>query len=351
MITAIVQELQHPATLVQREEPVETIYFGGGTPSLCSEAELNSMLAAIYKNYTVVPGAEITFETNPDDISLSQLEMWQRSGINRLSIGVQSFFEEDLLWMNRAHNAAQAITGLKLAVSRFDNITMDLIYGTPGLTHEKWQQNVQQAIALGIPHLSCYALTVEPKTPLDKQIRSHQKTNVDPGFQSEQFLLLMQWAKEAGYEHYEISNFAKPGYRSKHNSSYWQGKNYWGFGPSAHSFDGIHRWWNIANNTKYIQAINNSDPAFETETLTPVQQVNEFIMIALRTIEGLSLPVIEAKWPQLMLDNKKVSPAALILNEAQTHIQQGNIIFHHNHLQLSNQGKLLADGITADLFL
>lgn len=351
LITAIVQELQHPAALADQQETIETIYFGGGTPSLCSEAELNSMLAAIYKNYTVAPEAEITFETNPDDITVPQLDMWQRSGINRLSIGVQSFFEEDLLWMNRAHNATQAITGLELALSRFDNITMDLIYGTPGLTHEKWQQNVARAITLGVPHLSCYALTVEPQTPLDKQIRLHQKNNVDPGFQSEQFLLLMQWAKEAGYEHYEISNFAKPGYRSKHNSSYWQGKNYWGFGPSAHSFNGSSRWWNIANNTKYIQAITQHQPAYEIETLTPVQQVNEFIMIALRTMEGLPLNVIAEKWPLLIIEGDKINPAATILAAAQHHIQQGHMVHLNHYLQLTNQGKLLADGITADLFL
>lgn len=333
------------------QEPIETIYFGGGTPSLCTEAELKTMLAAICQTYTVVPDAEITFETNPDDITLPQLEMWQRNGINRLSIGVQSFFEEDLQWMNRAHNAQQAINGLQLAITRFDNITIDLIYGTPGLTHEKWQQNVQQAIALGIPHLSCYALTVEPKTPLDKQIRRHQKANVDLSLQSEQFLLLMQWSKEAGYEHYEISNFAKPGFRSKHNSSYWQGKNYWGFGPSAHSFNGSSRWWNVANNTQYIQAITHYQPAFEIETLTPEQQVNEFIMIALRTMEGLSLVTVTEKWPQLLVDNKSIEPSTTILAAAQPHIKNGYIIYHNNHLQLTNRGKLLADGITSDLFL
>ncbi len=351
LIQAIVKELEQPAGLVQQQELIETIYFGGGTPSLCTEDELKAMLAAIYKNFTVAANAEITFETNPDDITLAQLEMWQRNGINRLSIGVQSFFEEDLQWMNRAHNAQQAISGLQLAISMFDNITIDLIYGTPGLTHEKWQQNVAQAIALGIPHLSCYALTVEPKTPLDKQIRQQQKANVDLTIQSEQFLLLMQWAKEAGYEHYEISNFAKPGFRSKHNSSYWQGKNYWGFGPSAHSFNGSNRWWNIANNNQYMQAINHNQPAFEIETLTPVQQVNEFIMIALRTMEGLSLTTITEKWPTLIIDNKNVAPTDIILTAAQPHINDGYIIYSNNYLQLTNQGKLLADGITADLFL
>ena len=172
----------------------------------------------------------------------------ERSGINRLSIGVQSFFEEDLQWMNRAHNAQQAIDSLQLAVQQFDNITIDLIYGTPRLTNEKWKQNVDTAIAFNIPHLSCYALTVEPKTPLQKMISSIRSEDVNPDKQSEQFLLLMQWLEEAGYEHYEISNFAKPGFRSRHNSSYWQGKKYLGFGPSAHSFDGNTRWWNISNN-------------------------------------------------------------------------------------------------------
>ncbi len=351
LINAIVKELENPADLVEPQELIETIYFGGGTPSLCTEEELNSMLTAIHKNFTVAPDAEITFETNPDDITLAQLNMWKRNGINRLSIGVQSFFEEDLQWMNRAHNAQQAISALQWAISMFDNITIDLIYGTPGLTHEKWQQNVQQAIALGIPHLSCYALTVEPKTPLDKQIRLHQKTNVNLSFQSEQFLLLMQWSKEAGFEHYEISNFAKPGFRSKHNSSYWQGKTYWGFGPSAHSFNGSSRWWNIANNTQYIQAINNHQPAFEIETLTPEQQVNEFIMITLRTIEGLSLKVVAEKWPSLMVDNQNIHPANTIITAAKEHIEKGYIIYANDYLQLTNQGKLLADGITADLFL
>ena len=191
--------------------------------------------------------------------------------------------------MNRAHNSQQAVDSLQLAAGTFDNITIDLIYGTPGLTNEKWKQNVEKAIALNIPHLSCYALTVEPKTPLDKLIRQHKSADINPDKQSEQFLLLMQWLEEAGYEHYEISNFAKPGFRSRHNSSYWQGKKYIGFGPSAHSFDGNTRWWNIANNNIYIDSINKGVIPFEKEELTSTQKLNEYIMISLRTAEGLNL--------------------------------------------------------------
>ncbi|MCH5717594.1 coproporphyrinogen-III oxidase family protein [Niabella hibiscisoli] len=191
--------------------------------------------------------------------------------------------------MNRAHNAVQARKGLELALLYFDNITMDLIYGTPGLTNDKWQRNVETALALNIPHLSCYALTVEPQTPLDKLIRLNKKDDVNPDTQSEQFLLLMGWLRAAGYEHYEISNFAKPGFRSRHNSSYWQGKPYVGIGPSAHSFNGTERRWNIANNQQYIDAIAKGVAPVEKELLTPVQQINESIMISLRTVEGVDL--------------------------------------------------------------
>src|SRR6185503_4418719 len=209
--------------------------------------------------------------------------------INRLSIGIQSFFEEDLVWMNRAHNAQQAIDNLLLAIKQFDNMTIDLIYGHPLLTNEKWKENVNKIIALNIPHISCYALTVEPKTPLDKLIREKKKENVQQEKQAEQFLLLMEWLEEAGYEHYEISNFAKPGFRSKHNSSYWQGKKYLGIGPSAHSFNGVSRQWNISNNNIYIESLSKKEIPFEKEILTDAQKLNEYIMTSLRTVEGLDL--------------------------------------------------------------
>ncbi|MEK7227130.1 MAG: radical SAM family heme chaperone HemW, partial [Bacteroidota bacterium] len=243
-------------------ERMETIYFGGGTPSLLNIEDLILIIEKIKTVFAVTADAEITLEANPDDITEKKLIDWKEAGINRLSIGIQSFFDEDLKWMNRAHTAKQAIDNLKLATTQFNNITIDLIYGTPQLTNEKWKQNVDSAISLNIPHLSCYALTVEPKTPLDKMIRQHQTENINPEKQSEQFLLLMQWMEEAGYEHYEISNFAKPGWRSRHNSSYWQGKNYLGIGPSAHSFNGAERQWNISNNNIYIESINRGTVPF-----------------------------------------------------------------------------------------
>lgn len=327
-------------------EPIETIYFGGGTPSLFTKEEIKAILSTIKTVFTVDPGAEVTLEANPDDIDQENLLSWKYAGINRLSIGVQSFFEEDLLWMNRAHSAHQAIDSLKEAIKHFSNITIDLIYGTPSLTNERWKENVERAISFGIPHLSCYALTVEPKTPLDKLIREHKSSDVDPGKQSEQFLLLMKWMERARYEHYEISNFAKPGFRSRHNSSYWQGKPYYGFGPSAHSFYGITRWWNIANNNKYIGLINKGMPAFEKEELTPVQQMNEYIMISLRTSEGLPLSTIPVKdAATLEIVTKQLTA------KSNRYIEQGLMKKEGDHLILTKEGKLLADGIAADLFI
>lgn len=319
-------------------ETVSTVYFGGGTPSLCSVEEINSILEKLRSRFVIAANAEITLEANPDDIGPEKLEGWKQAGINRLSIGIQSFFEDDLQWMNRAHNARQARENLELAVSNFENITIDLIYGTPGLTNEKWKQNVDTAISLGIPHLSCYALTVEPKTPLDKLIRQQRYAPVDPDKQSEQFLLLMDWLVDAGYEHYEISNFAKPGFRSRHNSSYWQGKKYLGLGPSAHSFDGDARWWNIANNNKYIESVNKGLLPFEKEVLTPVQKLNEYVMISLRTAEGLDLSKLdEPERHELLSGSKK-------------YIANGTVVLENGFLKLTKNGKLLADGIASDLF-
>ena len=319
-------------------EFIETIYFGGGTPSLLTKSEIQNILQKIHSIFSVTPSAEITLEANPDDITEEKLNDWNEAGINRLSIGIQSFFEEDLQWMNRAHNSHQAVDSLQLIVDSFKNITIDLMYGTPGLTNEKWKQNIDKAIAFNIPHLSCYALTVEPKTPLQKLIQQHEAEDIDPEKQSEQFLSLMQWMEEAGYEHYEISNFAKPGFRSRHNSSYWQGKKYLGLGPSAHSFDGDSRWWNIANNTVYINSISKGIVPFEKEELTTTQKLNEYIMISLRTIEGLDLSKLsEAERHELRATSRK-------------YIQRGQLKLENNFLRLTREGKLLADGIAADLF-
>lgn len=315
-----------------------TIYFGGGSPSLLPVKDIADVLHTIFDLYKVDSNAEITLEANPDDINEGNLLAWKTMGINRLSIGIQSFFEEDLLWMNRAHNATQAKKGLELALKYFNNITIDLIYGTPGLSNEKWKQNVQTAIGYGIPHLSSYALTVEPKTPLDKLIRLQKKEAINQDMQSEQFLLLMDWLKEAGYEHYEISNFAKPGYRSRHNASYWQGKPYIGVGPSAHSFYGNERRWNVANNQKYMDTLKNDELPFEKEMLTEVQQRNEYIMISLRTIEGIDLKKLPAM------------ERSILLKASQKYIGRQWLTRQDNILKLTNEGKLYADGIAADLF-
>jgi len=319
-------------------EVVETIYFGGGTPSLLQISDLRLQIEKIRATYNISKNVEVTLEANPDDINEEKLTGWKEIGINRLSIGVQSFFEEDLLWMNRAHNAEQAVSSLQLAVKYFDNITMDLIYGHPLLSNEKWKQNFEKVIALNIPHISCYALTVEPKTPLSKMIKEKKKEDIQQEKQAEQFLLLMEWLENAGYEHYEISNFARPGRRSRHNSSYWHGKKYLGLGASAHSFNGESRQWNISNNSIYIESLEKNEIPFEKEILTQSQKANEYIMTSLRTMEGLDINKIpEAMSRDLRIASKKF-------------IESGKLTLKENKLLLTRQGKLFADGIAADLF-
>jgi oxygen-independent coproporphyrinogen-3 oxidase len=324
-------------------EEVQTIYLGGGTPSLLSGTQLRSILQTLHTVFTVLPGAEITLEANPDDISEQTLQNWNQAGINRLSIGIQSFYEEDLKWMNRAHHAQQALAGIELARQQgFSNITIDLIYGTPGLTDEKWKHNVDTALSLNIPHLSCYALTVEPQTALAKMIEKNTSENIDTDTQARQFALLTQWLTAAGFEHYEISNFARPGYRSRHNSNYWQGKLYLGLGPSAHSFTGNSRQWNIANNALYLQSIEKGIIPSETEVLTETQRFNEYVMISLRTAEGISLEKIKNGWDDVRLKR--------LITVAQKYIREGYMDNSNGFLQLTAAGKFLADGIAAELF-
>lgn len=338
LVAALLKETELRKDYLDKEA-VGTIYFGGGTPSLLQISDLRLQIEKIRSTFTVVSDAEITLEANPDDINEESLLAWKEVGINRLSIGVQSFFEEDLRWMNRAHTADQALNNLLLAKEYFDNTSIDLIYGTPSLTNEKWKQNVDKAIELGISHLSCYALTVEPRTPLAKMIRENKSADVDMVKQTDQFYLLMQWLKDAGYEHYEISNFSKPGHRSRHNTSYWQGKKYLGLGPSAHSFNVESRQWNISNNHKYIESIAERIIPFEKEELTATQKINEYIMTSLRTMEGLDLSKLEED-----VSNK-------ILTAGSKYIRGGLIIQKENSLILSRTGKALADGIAADLFV
>lgn len=325
-------------------ETVNTVYFGGGTPSLLPISDLELLISALKEHFPVAPDAEITLEANPDDVTKENVRQWKGLGINRLSIGIQSFFEEELRWMNRAHNASQAKACIEASYEAgIDNLSIDLIYGSPLLTDEMWEQNVQTAIDYGIKHLSCYALTVEEKTPLHKNILQHKTVDVDSDKQARQFLQLMNWLHTAGYEHYEVSNFAQPGFRSRHNSSYWKGTPYLGLGPSAHSFNGTERRWNIPNNTVYIKTVNAGAPQREVEVLTPTQQLNETIMISLRTMEGLDLNKIEKGWGDKERNR--------LQKNLQKYISSGLVQLNDHHAQLTDEGMLRADGIAADLFV
>lgn len=343
-VAALLKEikLQSAADYLQGQ-PIETIYFGGGTPSLLSIDELQQIMQTLQQQFIITTDAEITLEANPDDVTDEKLAGWKQLGFNRLSIGIQSLFEEDLQWMNRAHTAEEAKQVItKARAAGFNSFTVDLIYGTPGLTDEKWLSNINWVLQQNIHHLSCYALTVEEKTPLDKLIREHKKTDVDAEQQSRQFILLMNELNKAGFEHYEISNFAKPGYRSKHNSSYWKGVHYLGLGPSAHSFNAISRQWNVANNQQYIQALQQNKIPFEKEELTKEQQLNEYIMTSLRLLEGCNLTYVEQQFGIAAANELKVGAVAFVNN--------GQLTVTNNHLVLTQQGKLFADSIAADLF-
>ena len=324
-------------------ETVDTVYFGGGTPSLLSIKDLQLITNNLKEHYLINNNAELTLEANPDDITKEKLIGWKNCGINRLSIGIQSFNEEELVWMNRAHNATQAINNLQLALQYFNNISIDLIYGTPLLTNKQWLQNLQTVAALNIPHISCYALTVEEGTALNKMITQGKKENTNADKQAQHFEMLMQWAFENNYEHYEISNFAKHGFKSKHNSSYWQGKNYVGIGPSAHSYNGTQRKWNIANNALYIKNLEQAIVILEEETLTATQQLNEFLMIALRTNEGICFTDKRWKMTDESYKNK-------IIEVAKKWSGSNHLLITKNNICLTNKGKFLADGIAADLF-
>ena len=354
MIAALVKEIEiTPVSIVQTDdvapfittekEKIETLYFGGGTPSIINLEDLELLFTALQEKFIFSDDIEITLEANPDDITAAKLALWKRAGINRLSVGIQSFIEEELVWMNRAHTATESLQCIEdIRSAGFTNFSVDLIYGSPLLSNEDWKRNVEKVFEKGIPHISCYALTVEPKTALDKMIIQHKKAPVNAEKQAEQFMLLMQWMEDAGYDHYEISNFAKPGMRSKHNSSYWQGKKYYGFGPSAHAFDGKTRQWNIANNALYIQSLKNNIISFEKEILTVTQQLNEYIMTSLRTMEGLNLTTVEERF------GKKISRD---LKSASEKWKAGDkLLLEDEKIILTKEGKLFADGIAADLF-
>ncbi|MEO7265569.1 MAG: radical SAM family heme chaperone HemW [Ferruginibacter sp.] len=344
-INALISEISLPQQFIDESQPIETIYFGGGTPSLLVDDEINNILKAIKDRFLIDANVEITLETNPDDVNEKVLDQWQTTGINRLSLGIQSFNEEELKWMNRAHNATQAMQSLAwIKKAGFNNYSVDLIYGSPLLSNDDFKRNTEIIFKNEVPHVSCYALTVEPKTLLNKLIETKKTLPINTDKQAEQFELLMKWMNENGLEHYEISNFAKPCMRSRHNSSYWQGKPYFGFGPSAHSYNGKNiRRWNIANNSLYIKSIEESIVPYEEEILTEHQQLNEFIMISLRTMEGINIKKLEYLFGEKYLTS--------LMKKAKSFIASGSIVCVNNQLQLTSKGKFLADGIAAAMFV
>ena len=333
------------------DNKIETIYFGGGTPSILSTEDLRFLIDEVYKNYKVVENPEITIEANPDDLTTdlsfrgtrNLFEEFKAIGINRLSIGIQSFFEDDLQLMNRAHNSEEASKCLEIATQHFDNISLDLIYGIPGSSNEKWQQNIDKALSFGINHISSYALTVEPKTALDKFIKKGIIKQPDDEAAQEQFHILVETLQENGFIHYELSNFGKPDYFSKNNSAYWLGKKYIGIGPSAHSYDGVNRGWNISNNSLYIKSIQENKVPIEIEKLTITDRYNEYIMTGLRTIWGVSLDRIEKDFGKFYLD--------YLNKEAKRFLEDDLLIIENNVLRTTKKGKFLCDGIASDLFL
>jgi oxygen-independent coproporphyrinogen-3 oxidase len=339
---ALLKEITLRASYIQGEI-IETIYFGGGTPSLLSPAALRRILDSIAGHFRIAADPEITLETNPDDMDTEHLDSWKNAGFNRLSIGVQSFFSEDLVWMHRAHNREQAIDAIIASgKAGFDNFSLDLIYGSPGLTDEKWEKNLQTAISLEPTHISCYALTVEPKTALFEMIKKKRSPSMDPEKQANQFLTGIQKLEEAGFEHYEISSFALPGKRSRHNSSYWQSKKYLGLGPSAHSFDGSGRQWNISNNVLYIKSLMAGQLNFESESLLPKDILNEYIMTSLRTAEGLDLQHVASHFGK--------QTGSTLENNASVYIHSNQMEKKQEKLILTRSGKLFADGIASALF-
>ena len=341
MMDAMRREIELSAP--QEKETVNTLYFGGGTPSLLAPEELAGLMAPIRRHFNISEQAEITLEANPDDIRPEKIRIWTSLGINRLSIGIQSFREQDLKWMNRAHDAQQARQCIDIARDGgIVNLSIDLIYGTPGLSNEAWLENMRIASTLDIPHLSCYALTVEPGTALDSMIRKQKSAAPVSDIQAEHFLMAMDRLGDAGYEHYEISNFALPGMRSRHNSAYWQGIPYIGIGPSAHAFDGRDRRWNVANNAAYIRSLQEGRIPFEAETLTDTQRLNEYVMTSLRTIEGMDMDRIRRDWGN--------AAAERILRDAKPFKDSGKLNINEYSVVLTGEGKLFADGIAAELF-
>ncbi|TKS56906.1 radical SAM family heme chaperone HemW [Mesohalobacter halotolerans] len=341
MVEAICNEL-----ILRKDEfqnSLECIYFGGGTPSLLSETDLDQIFKTIYKYYQVADHPEITLEANPDDITDKLLKTLKFQGINRLSLGVQSFFEKDLKLMNRAHDVEEAKNSINLVKQYFDNYSIDLIYGMPDMDLVRWQKNLEIALDFGIPHLSCYALTVEPNTALNRFIEKDIIAQPDEEQAAAHFGHLYNTMTSRGFEHYEFSNFGKPGYFSQNNINYWTGKPYLGIGPSGNSYDGKNkRTWNIKNNLKYIKAINDNQLPQTTENLTKTDLYNEYIMTRLRTKWGVNIDDIKTQFGEAYLD--------YLMLQAQSHLDLNQLEIRQNHIHITREAKFLSDGIAADLF-
>ncbi|MEO1260805.1 MAG: radical SAM family heme chaperone HemW [Bacteroidota bacterium] len=339
MVSAMLRELDLQKNYLEGDE-VETVYFGGGTPSLLDKQDLERFFDKIYSLFPVSQLPEITLEANPDDLSEEKIKALKSTPINRFSIGIQSFFEEDLTFMNRAHNAQEAEACIKNAQDAgFENLTVDLIYGSPTTPDLNWEKNIEKIIAFNIPHVSCYCLTVEPNTALDHFVKKGKAKPVDEEQAERQFNYLIKILNSENFDHYEISNFGKKGFYSKHNSNYWNGKKYVGIGPSAHSFNGKSRQWNIANNAKYMRSLKEKKLNYEIEILTPEQQYNEYIMTALRTMWGIDFNKIK----EMKFENH-------FIKNINSFLKKELIIKKENCFILNDKAKFLADGIAAELF-
>ena len=342
----MINSLKHEILIRNRElkdEKIESIYFGGGTPSVLNIREINSLIETVYDNYLVNDSVEITLEANPDDLTDEKILELFNSKVNRLSIGVQSFFEKDLKLMNRSHTSNQAMNCIKSAVKYFDNISVDLIYGIPGLDNSRWKENIEILISHNISHISAYALTVEPKTALKKYIDNGIIAPIDDSQSQEQFHILLDVLEDHNYENYELSNFAKNNLYSVNNSAYWTRKKYIGIGPSAHSFNGNNRFWNIKNNLKYIESIKNNIIPNEKEVLSTIDKFNEMVMFGLRTSKGISFTDIENEFGSIY-KNK-------LINNSQNHIANELLLIKNDFLYITRKGKFLSDGIASDLFM
>ena len=342
MILALANEIKTRKNEFENEI-VETIYFGGGTPSILQIADIRFLLQTIYNNYSIIANPEITLEANPDDLTEDRIIELSQTKINRLSIGIQSFFESDLKLMNRAHNAEEAKICLEMATQYFDNISLDLIYGIPGMSNEIWKKNIEFALSFGIPHISSYALTVEPKTALQKLIQTGAIEKTNDEVAQAHFSILVALLEANDFTHYELSNFGKANYFSKNNSSYWLGKKYIGIGPSAHSYNGISRSWNVSNNSLYIKAIQENQLPKEEETLTITDRYNEYIMTGLRTIWGVSIDKIKTEFG--------ITYSDYLMKQVQKFLNDDLVFIENNVLKSTKKGKFLTDGIASDLFM